>query len=454
MIKKALGAFVLLFFSLILLSNTRRTTGDILITNVHIIDTFRGKVIKNQNVLIRGERIVAIGNKKQKFDAKQVVDGTNKYLIPGLWDMHTHNFWDKHYSNYYVANGILGVRNMYTPMHLINPLSDSITSGLIPGPYYVAAGRVVEGKNPEFPDWLVLDHEDDIIPILDTLQHEGSNFVKVYNKIPRNLYFKLAAEARKRNMSIQGHVPMEVTAIEASNAGQKSIEHLIGIPGLCTRDTLFRGDYKNNWFAAIMKSDDLATMKIDTDYARQNFAILKKNKTYVVPTLSVWHNYLYPDERFEDDGISQKFSEDVRVFWFGAIDHYRHKDSLYKATSRLKYQTCKKITTLLYQSGVNLLTGTDAINPCVYPGFALHKELYLLKECGIPDQEVLKMATWNAAIFLGLENEFGSVETGKVASLVMLNANPLENIANTSDIHAVILKGKLFNRSALDAMLE
>lgn len=428
--------------------------GDVLFVHVNVIDTFHGTVLPDQSVLIKGDRILAMGNRAEDYSAPLVIDGKDKFLIPGLWDMHTHNFWDKHFSSYYIGNGILGVRNMYTPMHLITPLNDSITAGLLPGPHYVAAGRIVEGPNPSFPDWLVLDSEEDIGAILDTLQQEGSDFVKVYNKIPRDLYFALAKEAGKRNLTIQGHVPMAVTALEASEAGQKSIEHLLGIPNLCTRDPLFSKDFGSDWFKATMESDDLATLAIDPAYAAENFSVLKRNNTHVVPTLSVWHNYLYPDEKFEEDGISAKFSEDVRVFWFGNLDSFRQKDSTYKAIARRKYENLKNITRLLHQSGVPLLAGTDAVNPCVYPGFALHKELYLLKDCGIPDKEILKMATWGAAAFLGLGNDFGLIEEGKLASLVLLNHNPLDNIAHTSDINTVVLKGKVYDREALDKMLE
>ncbi len=261
-------------------------SGDALIVHVNVIDTFHGTVLPDQSVLIKGDRILAIGQRAEDYTAPLVIDGRDKFLIPGLWDMHTHNFWDKHFSSYYIGNGILGVRNMYTPMDLITPLNDSITAGLLPGPHYVAAGRVVEGPNPSFPDWLVLDSKEDIGPILDTLQQEGSDFIKVYNKIPRDLYFVLAKEAAKRNLTIQGHVPMEVTALEASDAGQKSFEHLLGIPDLCTRDSLFTEDFGNDWFKAVMLTDDLATLAIDSAYAAGNFSVLKKNNTHVVPTLT------------------------------------------------------------------------------------------------------------------------------------------------------------------------
>lgn len=426
--------------------------GDILITDTNVVDVEGGKVLEHMYVLISGDSIVDISGNKSSFEAKQIIDGDGKYLIPGLWDMHTHNWWDKHFSNYYIANGVLGLRNMYTPMKHITPLKDSIANNLIDGPYYFAAGRVIEGKGADFPDWLVIDKEEDILPALDTLQKEGSDFVKVYNKIPANLYYKLVNEAHKRGMRVEGHVPMAISAVDASNAGQLSIEHLLGIPELCTHDSLFKDRKDNNWFGAVMKFDDYATIKIDEELAKKNFDILKKNNTYVCPTLVVWYNYLHPDSGYEKNPVTAKFEADVKDYWSGEIGNYRKKEPAQKAMMLKKYATMQKVTYLLYKNGVKLIAGTDAINPYVYPGFALHTEFKLLKAAGIPDSYILKMGTINAAQYLGLENKYGQVKPGKKASLVLLAGNPLQNIENTNKIEAVILNGKVITKDKLKKM--
>ena len=418
-----------------------QTKGEFLIKNVHIVDANNKVIIKNQDVVISGEKITLVENTKKERTAGTVIDGSGKFLAPGLWDMHTHNWWQLHFSDLYVSNGVIGVRNMYTPMSMIKPVTDSIQNNLILGPYYVAAGRVIEGSDPEFPDWLVVDKVEKIKSALDTLQMEGSDFVKIYNKVPRQVYFELVKEARKRGMRVEGHVPMEVSVLEASEAGQESFEHLLGIPELCTSDTLFKDRFKNNWFAAVMNSDDYATLKLDESIAAKNLSLLRKNKSWVCPTLAVWHAYFNSDLPFDKDPNLEKMPSEMKDFWMGELNKYRKKDATYKEKARLKYSNLQKVVHLLYKNQVPVLVGTDAMNPFVYPGFSLHKELQLLKECGIPDAEVFKMATVNAVQFLKLENEYGAVKPGLNASLILLTANPLEDISNTQKIESVFVKG-------------
>ncbi len=445
---------IILFNINVIFSQTAVLKGDLLIKNVNVVDVKKGTLIKNQNILITGKQITAIASSVKNLIADKNIDCSGKFIIPGLWDMHTHNWWQLHFSNYYIGNGVLGVRNMYTPMSMIKPVKDSIANGTILGPYYYAAGRVIEGPKPEFPDWLVVDKVEKIKSALDTLQMEGSDFVKVYNKIPKEVYFELVKEAKNRGLKVEGHVPMSVSVIDASNAGQKSFEHLLGIPDICTSEPLFKNKYENNWFAAVMNSDDYGKLVIDEKLASKNFEVLRKNNSYICPTLVVWYNYFHPDELFENDPNVKKFSNDIAGFWNGEIVKYRNKDQSYKQMMINKYNNLKKVTNLLYKSGVPLLTGTDVINPYVYPGYSLHKELVLLKECGIPDAEILKMATLNAAEFLEISDNYGSVEKEKIASLVILEDNPLKDISNTKKIESVILNGKLINRKELDKLLK
>lgn len=436
--------FILTILSLLFTSETyAQDSHDLLIKNVNIIDVKKGKTIKNQNVYIDSDRIIKITkSSKTELPHNTTIDGTGKYLIPGLWDMHTHNWWTIHFSNYYVANGVLGVRNMYTPMSMIKPLKDSIDNNLIIGPKYIAAGRVIEGANPEFPDWLVVDSIYKIKTALDTLQLEGSNFVKIYNKVPREVYFDLVKEAHKRGFEVEGHLPMSVSAIEASNAGQRSFEHLLGIPDLCTKDSLFKNKYKFNWFAAVMRENDYGTIQIDEKLALNNFKVLKKNNTFVCPTLVVWYSYFHPDTTFEKNILLKIMPKEVSDFWVDEIGKYRAKDDNYKQMALKKYETFKKVTYLLYKAGVPLITGTDAMNPYCYPGYSLHREFELLAECGIPNVDILKMSTYNAAAFFKYKN-YGQIKEGFIASMVLLDENPLININNTKKISSVILKGKV-----------
>lgn len=428
---------------------TAQSNFDLLIKNVSILDVNAGKFISSQNVFINSDKIIKITKSSTTdYNVKTTVDGTGKFLIPGLWDMHTHNWWNLHFSNHYVANGVLGVRNMYTPMNFITPLKDSINQNLIVGPKYYAAGRVLEGKKPDFPDWIVVDSLHKIKPALDSLQSEGSDFVKVYNKISREVYFELTKEAKKRGMSIQGHLPMSVKAEEASNAGQKSFEHLLGIPDMCTHDQLFQNKHGFNWYAAVMNEDDYGTVKINENLAKKTLRTLKKNQTYVCPTLCIWYNLMHPDLRFEDDQMVKTLPSEITDFWKNTLSRFRKRDSTYKQVASLKYENFKKVTYLLYKNGVPLLAGTDVMNPYCYPGYSLHKELELLKDCGIPNAEILKMATINPATFWNL-TDYGEVKVGFVASLILLDENPLIDIANTKKIQAVILKGKLIEKQEL-----
>ena len=415
--------FILFIF--ILNINKAQNLYSIEIKDVNVIDVVKGKIIAHQNVYIQDQLIAKVVPANKKYPAKESIDGSGKFLSPGFWDMHTHNWWNIHFSEDYIQNGVLGVRNMYTPMAFVNPLKDSIQKGLLNGPYYYAAGRVLEGSKPEFPDWLVIDSTHKISAALDTLQKEKSDFIKVYNKIPKVVYVELMKQAKARGMRVEGHLPMEVSATEASQLGQRSFEHLLGVPDLCSHDNLFKEKHNNNWFAAIMKEDGYANMTIDEKLAKKQFSILAKNNTYVCPTLVVLYNYFHPDTLFETNPLLQKYPTDMQNFWKGEVEKYRKKDAAYKLTAAKKYENLKKIVYLLYKYKVPMLTGTDVINPYCYPGYSLHQEFQLLSECGIPNDEIIKMATINAAQFIGL-NQYGSIKTGNIASLVLLNGKVIE----------------------------
>lgn len=444
-----------LFVSVSLCCCRESMTGDILVRDVNVVDVEAGKVIEHQNVLITNDTIVCIDSEDREYVVKTEVNGTGKYMIPGLWDMHTHNWWNIHFSDYYVGNGVLGVRNMYTPMKFIQPLKDSIAQKLIMAPRYYAAGRVVEGEKPEFDDWFTLDSASDVGLILDTLEMEHSDFVKVYNKISPLLYDTLLSAAKSRGMHVEGHCPMAISALHASEMGQRSIEHLLGIPELCTDSVLFaarRKEGRYNYFSAVMNEPDYATFVMNDSLAVRNFRFLRDHDTYVCPTLVVWYNYFHPKEKLEGYNVYDALPEEMKQYWTESIGSFAERDSVYQELGRMKYERFRQITLLLFQQGVPMMTGTDAINPFVYPGFSLHHEMKLLKSCGIPDVDVLRMATINPARFMGKQGVMGQVKVGMVGSLVLLNGNPLEDIENCSGIAGVIHLGKYLDAEQCAAM--
>jgi hypothetical protein len=189
----------------------------------------------------------------------------------------------------------------------------------------------------------VVDETADVSPALDSLIQEGSDFVKVYNKLSPEIYQEIIRQARMRGLEVAGHIPMQVKALDASQAGHRSIEHLLGLFELCTDDTVFAGDFGHDWFRAAMKSDDLATMKINPEKARKNFRILTENNTFVCPTLTVWNNFLYPDTDFENDGVSANYPAEVRSYWFGSLLSFRKADSAEKEKMKVKYERIRQI---------------------------------------------------------------------------------------------------------------
>jgi hypothetical protein len=200
-----------------------------------------------------------------------------------------------------------------------------------------------------------------------------------------------------------------------------------------------------------MNENDYGLLSFDEKLALKNFSILKENNTYVCPTLVVWYSYFHPDTLFEKNPFLSKMPKDIVDFWAEEIGKYRKKDDMYKRMAINKYKTFQKVTYLLYKAGVPLIAGTDAMNPYCYPGYSLHKELTLLKECGLPNDYILKMATLNAANFFNLK-DYGQIKTGYYASMLLLDGNPLKDIKNTNNINTVILNGKILDKTMLNKM--
>jgi imidazolonepropionase-like amidohydrolase len=436
-------------------------------SHVTVIDTTGAPPQPDQTVIVNGDRIVQTGS-AQKIRAPkqaQVVDGRGLYLIPGLWDMHVHVRETERAFPMFTANGVTGVRNMGGRLDELKSWRAQIVDGSLSGPRMVIGGPVVDGPNPSHPDHsIVVRDADDGRKAVDFLKANGADFVKVYDGVPRDAYFAIANEAKKQGIPFVGHVPEAVSPLEASAAGQASIEHLTGIvPAVSTRSgeisEIQAAPVKSpaEYPARIAKELQLALENQSPEKLRELAAQFVKNHTWQVPTLAA--------KRYIAFANDPALAEDPRLIYFSAAERRRLSpaDNMFVRFSPPEYWAQRKaefdrVLTLvseLHRAGVPFLAGTDSDGSSyVYYGFSLHDELAFLVQTGFTPMEALQAATLKPAQFLGLTDKSGTIAPGKQADLVLLEANPLEDIHNTRKIRAVVVRGRLLDRPALDALLE
>ena len=436
------------------------------ITHVTVIDTVTGKEAREQTVVITDDRISKVGESKSIKPplGANLADGTGKYLIPGLWDMHVHAVFAERIDSMFpmfVANGVLGIRDMGTSMPLpeIEQLRKDTRSGSRLGPLIVAAGPILDGlPKPHRPNFLAITTPAEGREAVDKLSVGGADLIKVYSFLSRDTFLAIAAEANKHEIPFGGHVPFSVSVLEASDAGQKSMEHLYGVVLSCSsredelRTEMLKSGVNLPGSERIRLEMDEATASYDRSKATKIFEHLAKNRTWQVPTLDVVVPYAYSfDARVTTDPRLKYIPASVQQRWSEEA-----KSSTDGATKAKTFAQRSQIVGAMQRAGVPMLAGTDAAwyQPYTYAGFSLHDELVLLVRAGLTPAEALQSATINPARFLGMEKDLGTIEEGKVANLVLLDADPLTDIHNTMKILEVFLAGKEFPRPALDQMLK
>ncbi|HZF40936.1 MAG TPA: amidohydrolase family protein [Blastocatellia bacterium] len=428
--KTRIALFLILPALLLAQSKRDRQPEPLVLAHVTVIDVTGGAPKPDMTVVITGDRISEIGEAGKVVAAPgaTVVDATGKFLIPGLWDMHVH-WYIRDTFTLFTANGVTGIREMFGASDLLRWRQD-IAKGSLLGPRMIVASPIIDGPRPVWPNSIAVRNEDEGRKAVRNVKQWGADFVKVYSLLPRDAYFAIADEAKRQGLTFVGHVPNSVSPAEASDAGQKSIEHLTGMRA---------------------RAEAMALETYNDRKAAELFARFVKNETWQCPTLTVLRSKAYlEDENFRRDQRLKFIPRQIKDRWSLRIAN-RNEENY--ANAKKVFQKELEIVGAMRKAGVQLLAGTDTGNPFCFPGFSLHDELALFVLAGLTPVEALRSATLNPAKFLGLDKTLGTIEQGKVADLVLLDANPLEDVRNTQRINAVVSNGRLFDRKALNKML-
>jgi imidazolonepropionase-like amidohydrolase len=457
--------FLILFCSFV---SFAATDVPLVLQHVTVIDGTGRVPQPDQTVVIAGGRITAIGpTARIELDkTANIIDARGKFLTPCLWDMHVHlagvnadPAWSKNVLlPLLIANGITGVRDMGGDLEALLSWKREVEAGSLLGPHFYVSGPWLAAGGRKTPEQLPVANAKQARAAVRDLKQRGADFVKIISLPTRETFFAVADEAKKQNISFAGHLPFEIGAAEASNAGMRSIEHFL-YSAFALSFSSQEEELRKQLVEAEKKGDSEAWEKIakeaDATFSAEKaaalFLTLKKNSTWVTPTIASLDITSHPDAWKLDDPYLDFVPPSLAKEWRSSFNDPRMK----QRAAWLGRQAANdwKLTGQLHRAGVPLLVGSDSLDPFVFPGDSLHRELADFVQAGYTPLEVIQAATQGAAQFVGCEKELGTVEVGKIADLVLLEANPLENIANTRKILAVIRNGQYLNRAALDALL-
>jgi imidazolonepropionase-like amidohydrolase len=441
---------------------------QLVLTHVSVVDSTANAVRPDQSVVIVNGRIAAIGPSariKLPKDAR-IVDGQGKFLVPGLWDMHVHiaglnadPAWSKQVLlPLLLANGVTGVRDMGGDLDTLLTWKREIEAGTLVGPHIVACGPFLVGSGTKTAEQYPIANVEEARAAVRDLKRRGAEFIKIISVPSKEVFFAIADEARKQNIPFAGHLPFQVSAQEASNAGMRSIEHLL-YSAFSLSFSSKEDDLRVRLIAAEDKGDSVAWEKIahesdatyDKEKAAQLFQTLKRNGTWVTPTLASLDITAHPEDWSADDPQLAFVPPSLAKQWRDSMQDPEMK----VRAAWLARQAANdwRLTGELHHAGIPLLVGSDSLDAFVIPGESLHRELGELVRAGLTPAEALSAATSGAATFLGREHDTGTIETGKIADLVLLDGSPLESIANTQRVDAVVRAGVYLDRGELDKLL-
>lgn len=434
----------------------------------------------HRSVLIRNGVIARIGSRDLRAPARaRIIDGSGKFLIPGLWDMHAHlpaeAVWARRALAMQLANGVVAMRDMGNELSLaaLSTLTEETERGAIAAPQVIGSPlRAVNGREPDAPPLsdedgrdFAIETADDARRLVATVRRMGLGFIKPYDSIPGPAYAAMMREAARAGLPVSGHVPRDVPVLMAIALGQITLEHAQSLTWACApaidarRRTYYLESPKRRFESNLAYPDftgftDAVVDRYDDRACMSLLATMAGKQVYYTPTLVTRRfDVLAGFREYRTDPLLAYVDAETRKSWNEDADRYAALPAETRLALHRFLLHAMRVTGEAYRAGVPILVGSDSPDSYIFPGFSYHLEMEMLAQAGLPPLAVLRAATLSAARFMKLEARRGTVAEGRVADLVLLDADPLVDIGNIRSINAVIRSGGLFDRAALDTLL-
>jgi len=443
---------------LMLLATCAAQGQQLTIVHANVVDVVTGRIRPDMTVVIAGKRIARVRPSARRAPGPgPVIDATGQYLIPGLWDMHTHVYFDGTAAAgtdlilpLLLANGVTGIRDMGSELDSVLQARAAVAAHQRLGPRLVVCGPMLDGPKSPYQAAIAIATAEDGRRAVDRLKARGVDFIKVQSLVPREAYFAIAARAKAVGLPVDGHVPDAVRAAEAVAAGQRSFEHLIGVfeASSTAEDGYVAGQEKSpgRLLATYAPAREAAVVRLLAAHPR----------VWQCPTL-YWERgqWLVDSIKWQQDpDLVYAGHSWVERRWPKAQASIARTLDTEPLPVRARFVSHElEIVRKLHAAHVGFLAGTDTpAGVDLIPGASLHLELQCFVAAGFTPLQALQTATLNPARFFNRLQDFGTVQPGRLADLVLLRANPLENIANTRQIVAVVADGQYLSRQDLDKL--
>ena len=452
--------------------------GAYCIENINIIDAKQG-LKENMTIIISENEIIKIRKTSDlNLSSKNnVLDGSGKFLIPGLWDSHVHFAFEEELAssmfNLFMAHGITSVRDTGGEINFLKKWKSKSKSDPNIYPRVKIAGPLIDGKynvyngnSVYFPPLSVrtASVQETEIQVKELIKN-GVDFLKAYEMLSPEQFEAITRIAKENKLKVTGHIPLSMDVISASNSGLNSIEHLRNIEMSSTSNTeelleLRRNALKNkdgilgsSLRTSLHSSQRMSSIRnIDSVQLKKVLDVLAKNDTWQIPTLILYSGWAYKlYENLEWKNSFEFLPVKIKDKWNSQIDLI---DSRSNSERKDFADWGSSMTGLMNQMGINFMAGTDTPIGFQTPGYSLHNELEMLVKSGFTPLEAIESATYNPALYFNMEDQLGLIKEGYVADLIILSKNPLDNISNTKKIETVIKNGNLMNRGFLNSLLE